>query len=160
MQSEKGDMAGPEIAIANSRRSLRAIARHSLAVLLATTALGVVVAHAVDATWVGGNGLDPNEWNEPANWSGAATPDGITTLVNDNGIVFIGELLFTGAPNAQAYTVNIDNPFLVVNAAGIINNSTNTQTFNITSGNSLVFQGGGSASGGTGTVQFNNTSGG
>ncbi len=167
MQSEKGEMAGPEIPIADRRRGLRAIARHSLAVLLATTALGVVAAHAVDATWVGGNGLDPNEWVESNNWTPATVPNGIatftntgvTTVANDNGIVIIGELLFTGAPNAQAYTINIDNP-MIVNAAGIINNSTNTQTFNITSGNSLVFQGGGSASGGTGTVQFNNTSGG
>src|SRR5580704_2228721 len=152
MQSEKGDMAGPEIAIANSRRSLRAIARHSLAVLLATTALGVVVAHAVDATWVGGNGLDPSEWVESNNWTPATIPNGIatftntgvTTVANDNGIVIIGEVFFTGTPNAQAYTINVDNP-MIVTATGIINNSTNTQTFNITSGSSLVFQNGSSA---------------
>jgi hypothetical protein len=67
MQSEKGDMAGPEIPLANCRRGMRAIARHSLVVLLATTALGVVAAHAADATWVGGNGGDPNEWVENNN---------------------------------------------------------------------------------------------
>src|SRR5271154_3762207 len=102
MQSEKGDMAGPEIPIANSRRGLRAIARHSLAVLLATTALGVVAAHAVDATWVGGNGGDPNEWVEPNNWTPATVPSGIatftntgvTTVANDNGIVIVGEVFF------------------------------------------------------------------
>ncbi len=99
--------------------------RQSLAVLLATTALGVVSAHAVDATWVGGNAGDVNEWVEPNNWTGTTVPDGIatftdtgvTTVANDNGIVIIGELLFTAAPNAQAYTININNPF-IVNALG------------------------------------------
>jgi hypothetical protein len=145
---------------------LRSIGRHSLAILLTSTALGVVAAHAVDATWVGGNGGDPNEWVEPNNWTPATVPDGmatftntgVTTVANDNGIV-IGEVFFTGTPNAQAYTINIDNPF-IVNAAGIVNNSTDTQTFNVTSGNSLVFQNGSSASAGTGTVQINNQNGG
>src|ERR1700692_3037970 len=147
MQSEKGDMAGLEIPMADRRRGLRAIARHSLAVLLATTALGVVAAHAVDATWVGGNGGDPSEWVESNNWTPATVPNGIatftntgvTTVANANGIVIVGELFFTGTPNAQAYTINIDNP-MIVNAAGIINNSTNTQTFHVSSGNSLAFQ--------------------
>ncbi len=113
---------------------------------------------AVDATWVGGNAGDPNEWVEPNNWTPADVPDGIatftntgtTTVANDNGVVTIGELFFTLA-NAQAYTFNINNPF-IVNTAGIINNSTHTQTFKVTSGNSLVFQNGSSASGGTGAV--------
>ena len=152
-----------------SEQGLRSVARHSLAVLLATTALGVVCAHAADAIWVGGNGADPSEWVENNNWSPAAQPNGtatftntgVTTVANDNGVVIIGELLFTGTPNAQAYTFNLDNP-MIVNAAGILNNSTNIQTFNITSGNSLVFQHGSSASGGTGTggVTINNQSGG
>jgi hypothetical protein len=146
---------------------LQSIGRHSLAILLASTALGVVAAHAVDATWVGGNSGDPNEWVEPNNSTPATVPDGVatftntgvTTVANDNGIVVIGEVFFTGTPDAQAYTINIDNPF-IVNAAGIVNNSTNTQTFNVTSGNSLVFQNGSSASAGTGTVQINNQNGG
>ena len=128
-------MAGPEIPIANSRLGMRAIARHSLVVLLATEAFGVVAAHAADATWVGGNGGDPMEWVEDNNWTPTAVPNGVatftstgvTTVANDNGIVIVGEVFFTGTPNAQAYTINIDNPF-IVNAAGIINNSTNTQT--------------------------------
>jgi uncharacterized protein with beta-barrel porin domain len=151
-----------------SEQGRRSVARHSLAVLLATTALGVVSAHAADATWVGGNGVDPNEWVENNNWSPATQPNGtatftntgVTTVANDNGIVIIGELLFTGTPNAQAYTFNLDNP-MIVNGSGILNNSTNIQTFNTTSGNSLVFQNGSSASGGTGTggVTINNQSG-
>jgi autotransporter-associated beta strand protein len=160
-------MADPKIRMANTGYGFRSVARQSLAVLLATTALGAVSAHAVDATWTGNNGGDPNEWVEPNNWTGGTIPDGIatftntgqTTVANDNGVVTIGELLFTFAPNAQAYTFNINNPF-IVNANGIINNSTNTQTFNISSGNALVFQNGSSASGGTGPVTINNQSGG
>jgi uncharacterized protein with beta-barrel porin domain len=162
-------MTGPDFRLAGRGTGLRSIGRHSLAILLASTALGVVAAHAVDATWVGGNGGAPNEWVEPNNWTPATVPDGVatftntgvTTVANDNGIVVIGEVFFTGTPNAQAYTINIDNPF-IVNAAGIVNNSTNTQTFNVTSGNALVFQNGSSASAGTGTgaVQINNQNGG
>ena len=118
-------MADPNIRIPNAGHRLRSAARQSLAVLLATTALGVVAAHAVDATWVGGNAGDPNEWVENNNWTPATVPTGIatftntgvTTVANDNGIVLIGEVLFTAAPNAQAYTININNPF-IVNGAG------------------------------------------
>ena len=42
------------------RRGLRTVARHSLAVLLASTALGVVSARAQDATWVGNNAGEIN----------------------------------------------------------------------------------------------------
>jgi len=102
-----------------------------------------------------GRGQWRNEWVEPNNWTPATVPGGtatftntgVTTVANDNGIVTIGEVFFTGTPNAQAYTINIDNP-MIVNAAGIINNSTNTQTFNVSSGSSLAFQNGSSASGG------------
>jgi uncharacterized protein with beta-barrel porin domain len=163
MHFENSAMADPTIQASNTEDRLRSAARLSLAVLLATTALGVVSARAVDGTWVGGNGGDPNEWVEPNNWTGAAVPNGIatftntgvTTVANDNGIVIIGELLFTAAPNAQAYTININNPF-IINALGIVNNSTNPQTFNVSSGNSLVFQNGSTASGGTGLVTINN----
>jgi hypothetical protein len=153
-------------ALAGNR--VRSVGRNALAVLLATSALGVVSAHAVDATWVGNNAGDPNEWVENNNWTTPATvPNGtatftntgVATVGNDNGIVIIGTLFFTAAPNAQAYTFNIDNPF-IDNASGILNNSTNTQTFNVTSGNSLVFQNGSSASGGTGPVTINNQNGG
>ncbi len=145
---------------------LRSVGRHSLAVLLATTALGVVSAHAVDATWTGGNAGDANEWVEPLNWAGGAVPDGtatftntgVTTVANDNGGITIGTIQFTAAPNAQAYTVNFNNP-AVITALGIVNNSTNTQTFNVSSGSSMVFQNASSASGGTGAVTINNLSG-
>jgi autotransporter-associated beta strand protein len=158
-------MVDPKVRPPHAVNRVGSVARHACAVLLATTALGVVSAHAVSGTWVGGNTGDPNEWVEPNNWSSAAVPNvtatftstGVTTVANDNGIVLIGQIQFVSG--AQAYTVNIDNPF-VVTAQGIINNSANPQTFNISSGNTLVFQNGSMASGGTGLVTFNNQSGG
>jgi uncharacterized protein with beta-barrel porin domain len=144
----------------------RSVRRYALAVLLATTALGVVSAHAQDATWVGGNAGDPNEWVEPNNWTPTTIPvgiatftnTGVTTVANDNGVVTVGALQFS--VNAQAYTFNIDNPF-IVNGTGINNaNTVQTQTFNITSGNALVFQNGSSASAGAGPVSYNNQPGG
>jgi len=157
-------MIGPKPWMASRALRLRRLARLALTVLLTTSG---VAARAQDATWVGGNGGDPNEWVEPNNWTPTTVPGGtatftntgVTTVANDAGIVTIGELFFTGTPNAQAYTFNLNNPF-IVNAAGIVNNSTNTQTFTVASGSALVFQNGSSASGGTGAVQITNASGG
>jgi fibronectin-binding autotransporter adhesin len=143
------------------RRGPKAL-RKAAAVLLATTALGVVSAHAVDGTWVGGNLGDPNEWTEPANWtSNPAVPDGTATFTNtgvtgvdSNGIVTIGSVQFTGAPNAQAYTITTNDLFLV-NGTGIFNNSTNTQTFNTTA--TTIFQNSSTASGGSKPVTYVNS---
>src|ERR1700761_5702798 len=87
--------------------------------LLCGTGIGVVAAHAQNATWVGGSGGDPNEWVEANNWAPATVPTapatftnpGVTTVANDNGIVTIGAVDFTGS--AQAYTINVDDPFIV-----------------------------------------------
>jgi uncharacterized protein with beta-barrel porin domain len=136
----------------------------SLGVLAAGLCLGAPVAFAQDATWVGGNAGDTNEWVEPLNWTPQTVPTGtatftdtgVTTVANDLGVVTIGAISFTGTPNAQAYTINVDNPF-IVNGTGVTNDSTNTQTFNITSGNSLVFQNGSTANNGTGAVTYNNS---
>jgi hypothetical protein len=160
-------MADPKTPFPGSRRRLQSVGRHSLAVLLATTALGIVSAHAADAIWTGGNAGDPNEWVEPLNWVGGVVPDGtatfnnagVTTVANDNGGIAIGTIQFTAVPNAQAYTIDFNNPAFIT-ALGIINNSTNLQTFNVSSGSSMVFQNASSASGGTGTVTINNLSGG
>ncbi len=151
----------------------RSVTHHSLAALLATTAFGMVSAHAQNATWVGGNAGDPTEWTEPLNWTGSAVPSGTATFTNNgapttvdsNGLVNIGSVVFTAAPNnAPAYTANINDIF-VVNGGGISNNSTNTQTFNV--GASMVFTNSSTASGGSapvtysiagGAMSFNNTS--
>jgi uncharacterized protein with beta-barrel porin domain len=160
-------MADPKTPFPGRRRRLQSVGRHSLAVLLATTALGIVSAHAADAIWTGGNAGDPNEWVEPLNWVGGAVPDGtatfnnagVTAIANDNGGLAIGTIQFTAVPNAQAYTIDFNNP-AVITALGIVNNSTNLQTFNVSSGSSMVFQNASSASGGTGAVTINNLSGG
>lgn len=136
---------------------LRAVVRHSLATLLATTALGVVAAHAVDGTWVGGTST---EWTDGTNWSptpivpdvtATFTDTGLTT-VDSNGLVNIGAVVFTAAPNAQAYTINTNDIF-VVNGVGISNNSINAQTFNV--GSSMVFLNSSTASGGSNFVTYN-----
>ncbi|MET4119727.1 autotransporter-associated beta strand protein [Bradyrhizobium sp. JR1.5] len=131
---------------------LRSVVRHSLATLLATTALGVVAARAVDGTWAGGS----SDWTNGTNWSSnPVVPDGTATFTNtgstavdnNNGVVVIGTVQFTSI--AQAYSITIGKPF-TVNAAGIVNNSGTTQNFEVTSGNSLVFQNSSTARGGVG----------
>src|ERR1700716_3119620 len=100
--------------------------RRAVAVVLATTALGGGSAHAVDGTWIGGG----DEWTDPTHWSSnPSVPDGTATFtineptgVQSNGIVTIGSVQFTAAPNAQAYTITANDLFLV-NGTGIINNS-------------------------------------
>lgn len=156
-------MADSKIPLRSTGRLLQSARRHSLAILLATTALGAVSAHAVDGTWTGATG----EWVDGTNWSsnpdvpdGTATFSnaGATAVANDNGDINIGTILFTAAPNAQAYTVSINNTALI-NTLGVINNSTNLQTFNVSSGVSMVFLNASSASGGSGAVTINNAGG-
>lgn len=156
-------MAGATKAGGRIGYGLRSIVRGSLATFLATTALGVVAAHALDGTWTGGS----SDWTSPANWSSnPGVPDGTATFANtgstavdnNNGGVSIGTIRF--ANTSQAYTFTIGNPF-TVNATGIINNDTvNTQNFEVTSGNNLVFQNGSTASGGAGIVIITNDVGG
>jgi autotransporter-associated beta strand protein len=137
--------------------------RFGLPALVAGMCLGAGAARGQNATWVGGNGGDPMEWVENNNWTPATVPTGTATftnvanstaVANDAGVVAIGAVSFTST--ALAYTFSIDNPFLV-NGTGIANSSTNTQTFNITDGNTLVFQNGSSANTGTGAVIYNNS---
>src|SRR6201996_2735689 len=98
-------MNAPKLPVQHGRRGLRSIARRSLAVLLASTALGVVSARAQDATWVGNNAGDPNEWIENNNWTPATIPSGTATFTNNgapttvqaNGIVSLNAITFTGA---------------------------------------------------------------
>ncbi|EJN12846.1 autotransporter-associated beta strand repeat containing protein [Bradyrhizobium sp. YR681] len=141
---------------------LGSVVRHALATLLATTALGVVTAHAVDGIWTGSTST---EWTDGTNWTSSPdVPDGTATFTNtgpttvdSNGLVNIGAVVFTAAPNAQAYTVNTNDIF-VVNGAGISNNSTNVQTFNV--GSSMVFTNSSSASAGSNVVTYNVSGGG
>lgn len=162
-------MAGPTAAGKRIGYGVRSIVRHALATLLATTALGVVAAHAVDGSWVGGTS---NEWTDGTNWSSTPNvPDGTATFtttgptgVITSGLVNIGKVIFTATPNPPAYTISTGDIF-AVNGAGIFNNSTNTQTFAVGSG--MVFLNASSASGGSnfvtysvsgGAMSFNNSS--
>ncbi|MGX1324329.1 autotransporter-associated beta strand protein [Bradyrhizobium sp. USDA 377] len=156
-------MAGPKMAPERVGYRLRSVTRHALATLLATTALGVVAAHAVDGTWTGAS----TDWTDPANWSSnPSVPDGTATFTNTgsanvdnfNGVVVIGTVEFTNT--AQAYTVTVGDAF-ILNGTGIINNSGNTQNFVSASGGiNMVFQGSSTASGGTGAVTITNSAGG
>ncbi|MBW7961151.1 autotransporter domain-containing protein [Bradyrhizobium sp. BR 10261] len=154
-------MADPIIAPGRMDGRLRAVIKHSLATLLATAALGVVTAHAVDGTWTGAT----TDWTAPTNWSSPTVPDGTATfgntgsaaVDNNTGTVTIGTILFNGT--AQAYSVTVGKPF-TVNGTGIINNSGNTQNFAVTSGNTLAFQQSSTASGGTGAVTITTNGGG
>ncbi|MEH2610413.1 autotransporter domain-containing protein [Bradyrhizobium sp. AZCC 1693] len=155
-------MAYQEQPMARTRQKLHSAGRLSLAALLGTAASCVVPAHAVDATWLGNNAGNPTEWVEPLNWSGGALPDGTATFTNTgqsvvdaNGIVTIGTIQFTAAPDAQAYTITNNDTF-IVNGAGVINNSTNPQTFNVNA--SMSFQNSATASGGTLAVTYINAS--
>jgi autotransporter-associated beta strand protein len=157
----KNAMIDSKYPIACIRRKLHSASLRLLAASLGT-ALSVVYAHAVDATWLGNNAGDPTEWIEPLNWSGGAVPDGIATFTNTgqatvdvNGLVNIGSVQFTAAPNAQPYTININDIF-VVNGTGIFNNSTSAQTFTVSA--SMVFLNAASASGGTMAVTYVNAS--
>jgi uncharacterized protein with beta-barrel porin domain len=153
-------MVDPKIRLPDTGHRLRSATQQSLAVLLATTALGVVSAHAVDGTWLGNNAGDPTEWIDPANWTsnpnlpdgtGTFTNNGASTTVDANGLVNIGTVSFTAA--APAYTITTNDIFLI-NGTGVTNNAAVTQTFNVTS--SLVFQNSSSASTGPGAVTYNN----
>jgi autotransporter-associated beta strand protein len=153
-------MVDPKIRFPDTGRRMRSATRQSLAVLLATTALGVVSAHAVDGTWLGNNAGDPTEWIDPANWTsnpnlpdgtGTFTNNGASTTVDANGLVNIGTISFTAA--APAYTITTNDIFLI-NGTGVTNNGAVTQTFNVAS--SLVFQNSSSASTGPGAVTYNN----
>jgi len=153
-------MVDLKIRLPDTGHRLRSATRQSLAVLLATTALGVVSAHAVDGTWLGNNAGDPTEWIDPANWTsnpnlpdgtGTFTNNGASTTVDANGLVNIGTVSFTAA--APAYTITTNDIFLI-NGTGVTNNGAVTQTFNVAS--SLVFQNSSSASTGPGAVTYNN----
>jgi autotransporter-associated beta strand protein len=129
--------------------------RHSLATLLATTALGVVTAYAQDGDWVGGT----SEWTDGSNWTSTPlVPDGIATFstsadtnIASSGFVSIGSVIFTAAPDASAYTITTSDIFLV-NGAGISNNSTHAQTFSV--GSTMAFTNSSNASGGTNVVTY------
>src|SRR5664279_2665886 len=118
MRSENATV-GPTIRASNSADRLRSAARLSLAVLLATTALGVVSARAVDGTWTGASS---NDWVDGTNWTSTPTaPTGTATFavsgvtgVISSGFVQIGAVVFTNT--SSTYTIGANDFFLVQGA--------------------------------------------
>jgi hypothetical protein len=100
--------------------------------LAALAALGTPEAQATDGIWLG---TTSGEWTDGTNWSSNPTvPDFTvtftnvagTTAVTNTNLVNIGTVTFNA--NALAYTVSVQDSFLV-NGNGIINNAlAQTQT--------------------------------
>jgi autotransporter-associated beta strand protein len=110
--------------------------RNALEVLLATTTLGAVSAHAQDATW----NLAPGSsgYNTPTNWTPTAAPDGpsgiasfgasdTTSLTFSTGTTVDTFQFNAGAP---AYTFGLDGNFLEFTGNGLVNNSANAPAIN------------------------------
>jgi hypothetical protein len=145
-----------EIACTSPRVGVRDLARNSgllTAALLASVSVGSVAAHA--QTWSGPG----SDWNTNTNWTPHTVPTGTaiftganpTTVTFDPTTTSIGTIQFNAG--AAAYTFNAESTTqfldftLNVTGTGIVNNSSNTQTFNLTSN-----------TGSNATLNFNNSS--
>ena len=114
-------------------------------------------ARAVDGTWVGAT----PDWADGGNWtSNPDVPNGIATFSNTGSatvdsisFVAVDAIQFTAAPNAQSFTINNNDDFFFLTGAGIINNSTSAQTFNVL-GLTFGFINSSTASGGSGSVNL------
>ena len=112
-----------------------------LAALLAGSCLApftlTLPAHAQDATWLP-NAVD-GDFSNPANWSSGAIPTGTAffgpstqTTIGNTLNATLDALVF----NAGASAYNLNDSSFALNGAGIVNNSSNVQTFDATA---LVF---------------------
>ena len=97
-------------------------------------------------TWTGPG----TSWNVGTNWSSNPTvPDEVATFTNNAaptslnvlGATTIGEILFTAT--APAYSITVMIGLFTVNGVGIVNNSSQTQSFVIQ--DTMEFAGGSSA---------------
>jgi len=147
-------------------RDRNAVLGPFVAVLLAGTALGLLQAgpaRAQDATWLGGT----DDFGTAGNWSPGAVPTGTasfgapgSTSVSVSDTRSLSGLTFdAGSP---AYTVSVTGD-LTFTGAGIINNSSATQTLTVGGGARLFFNASGSAGNATitnaaGVISFNETS--
>lgn len=123
-------------------------------VLVTIACLAPAAVHAQNATWL----LNPgsNAFGTATNWSPATVPTGTasfgvsnTTTIDLTGGFNIGGLTFNAG--ASAYTFN--NADLDLTGAGIVNNSSQTQTFNIDAASLMSFDN--SASAGTAVINNN-----
>src|SRR5580692_6146373 len=90
-------------------------------------------AYAQDATWLASPGT--GDFNTGANWTPATVPTGIasfgtsnTTGISTSASTTLGGLTFNAGASAYTFTLGSD---LTFSGAGIVNNSSNTQTLNI-----------------------------
>ena len=110
--------------------------------LLASVSVGVLSAHATDATWTGPGA----EWATGTNWSSSPTvPDNTATFTNNaaptsltiSGINTISTIQFNaGAP---AYTFTVPLSIFTITGTGIVNNSAFALNF-ITNGSIVDFK--------------------
>jgi hypothetical protein len=134
--------------------------------VLVAIGVSVTPARAVDGTWMGPGA----EWTTGTNWSSTPTvPDNTATFTNNgaptsvtisaNGFP-INTIQFTAAAPAFTFTIAPGVNF-IINGAGIVNNSPNSQSFgndgfltfgNGTAGNATI------TNNVTGTLEFLSTS--
>jgi autotransporter-associated beta strand protein len=125
-------------------------------VLLAAVLTIAPPALAADATWLASPA--DGDFNNAANWSGGAVPDGIATFgassvttVTFSGSANLGG--FTFASGAPAYTfINNSIQTVIFTGAGIVNGS--AATFSIDNGSAMEFRQ--AASAGSATINVNN----
>ncbi|MGB5949000.1 MAG: autotransporter domain-containing protein [Parvibaculum sp.] len=110
---------------------------------LAAIGLSVQGARAADATWSGGVS---GQWGDPLNWSGGVLPDGTATFsatgastitlppspVVNSALVptSVDAMVFDASAQAYTFKIGVTNvALLTFTGAGIVNNSSNQQTF-------------------------------
>ncbi|RAI41572.1 hypothetical protein CH338_02650 [Rhodoplanes elegans] len=132
-----------------SRPGSRGLAACRAAALLAGTALLVLpsAVRAQSADWTGASSTTAN-WSDTANWS-AGVPTATATFPNTPNTVAVVDvastietIVFTS--DAPAYTINVMAGFDIT-GAGVVNNSSATQTFDVFGGGLIVFQNASSA---------------
>ncbi|MFD2184123.1 autotransporter outer membrane beta-barrel domain-containing protein [Rhodoplanes azumiensis] len=132
-----------------SRSGPHVLAKRRAAALLAGTALLVLpaAARAQNADWTGASSTTAN-WSDPANWT-AGVPTATATFPNTPNTVAVVDvassietIVFTG--DAPAYLINVMAGFDIT-GAGVVNNSSAVQTFDVFGGGLIVFQNASSA---------------
>ncbi|MBV8745934.1 MAG: autotransporter-associated beta strand repeat-containing protein, partial [Xanthobacteraceae bacterium] len=144
------------------RRSLGPICR-LVGTLFGGVWLFAPAARAQDATWI----LNPGstDFNTASNWTPATVPSGTASFGASN----ITSITFSSAPGtfvdtlqfnagAPGYSFVVSNFFLDLSGIGIVNNSSNISTFNITGPNGMFFEN--SSTAGNASFTINQTSGG
>lgn len=132
-----------------SKKSRPRLGGKTLVVLLSATALTPWDAFGQTTTWIGTVGTPTgNRWSVGANWSSnTPTPSGtaifggssVTTVEFAdyvNGVIFSTLQLNAGAP---AYTFRTANAGATLQGSGIVNNSANAPTFQLSQNAVLTF---------------------